>query len=419
MRKALFLTYYWPPSGKASVHWPLHIIKHLPNSGWEPIVLTAKEDTFNQRDDSIAAEVPADLKVYKAKSFEPFDIYRKFTGKGANEALVASETISLENKSLPHRISIWIRMNLFIPDARIGWYPRAVMRGSEIYGEHKFDAIVSVGPPHSVHLVVKTLAKKFDVPFIPVFIDPWTDIAYYRGFKRSFLTLKIDYALERTVLKNCYKALFVTKAMKEDYLKRYDFLNGKSEVLYWGYSEENFTGLDKAGGERGKILLHAGNIFDYQNSEKLWKEIKKRNDAGEGIRIRFIGTVSPGIRKSISENGLEPVTEFKGFLTYREALREMLSASYLLVCATESRHLPGKLFEYLRAGVPILAYGNDNPEIEELLKKSGSGMLLRYDDDPSVFFDSVPSFRLDNSVIKEYDRSRIAEKLGKFLNDAF
>src|SRR3972149_464392 len=149
MKKVLFLTYFWPPSGKATLHWPLKIIKYLPEFGWETTVLTAKEDSFTIKDDSLLSEVNPDLKVVKAKTLEPFGIYKKFTGKKKDAALVASETISETNKSLAHIISIWIRMNLFIPDARVGWYLPALSEGKKILKEEIFDAIISIGPPHS------------------------------------------------------------------------------------------------------------------------------------------------------------------------------------------------------------------------------------------------------------------------------
>src|SRR3989304_2024793 len=116
MKKVLFITYYWPPSGKASLHWPLKIIKYLPQFGWQPSVLTVDEDTFSLKDESLLNEIDPELNVIKSISFEPFDIYRKFTGKRKGEQLVASEVISKLNDTLTHKISIWIRMNLFIPD---------------------------------------------------------------------------------------------------------------------------------------------------------------------------------------------------------------------------------------------------------------------------------------------------------------
>ncbi len=153
----------------------------------------------------------------KSNAWEPFNIYRKFLGKKKDEPLIASETISLTNKSFKHRLSIWIRMNLFIPDARIGWYFSAVKAGKKFINENKHDAIVTIGPPHSAHLIGKRLSRKFKIPHIPVFIDPWTNIIYYKDFKRSKPTLKIDNYLEKKVLKNASKIIFITNTMKVDY----------------------------------------------------------------------------------------------------------------------------------------------------------------------------------------------------------
>ena len=143
MKNLLFITYFWPPSGKATLHWPLKIIKHLPENGWEPAVLTVENDSYYIKDESLLNEVSPGLKVFKAKSIEPFEIYKKFTGK-KNDPLIESETVSGENQSFAHKISLWIRFNLFIPDARVGWYFSAVPKGKKILEGNKFDIIVSL-----------------------------------------------------------------------------------------------------------------------------------------------------------------------------------------------------------------------------------------------------------------------------------
>lgn len=418
MKKVLFITYYWPPSGKASLHWPLDIMNHLKNFGWQPIVLTTKDETFTQRDDSLLKKVNPEWKVIKAQAIEPFNIYKKFIGKRPEEKLIASETISLENKSLAHKISIWIRMNLFIPDARIGWYFPAVSCAKKHLRKEKVDAIISIGPPHTTHLVAKKLSGLFNIPFFPVFIDPWVDISYYKNFKRSKLTIMIDNCFEKSVIAKAKKVIFITESMKEDYIKKYPQIIDKSHVLYWGYNEEDFESLPQnppLREENVKVIVHAGNIFDYQNPDMLWKEIAERIQAGEKFKVKFIGTVSPLVKQSIKNYGLESVTEYLGFLQYREMLKELLIADYLLVCTTEKRHVPGKLFEYLRIGKPIIAFGDDNKEVESILIKSGLGRLFGYNESVKEIFekDIVPD--PNTEFIRRFDRKVIAEELAKII----
>ncbi len=417
MKQVLFITYYWPPSGKASLYWPLGVIKYLPQLGWQPIVLTVKEESFAQRDESYAKDLPADLKVIRSKTYEPFNLYKKFTGKKADEQLIASETISTTNKSLPHRISIWLRMNLFIPDARMGWYWPAVNAGNKIFNEDNIEAIVTIGPPHTTHLVGKKLSKKYNVPHVPVFIDPWVDIVYYNKFNRNQATLRIDNHLEKSVLENSKAVVFVTETMKEHYLNKYEFLSDKSQVLYWGYNEEDFEKVTYHKEKTDhKVLVHAGNIFSYQNPKNFWREIKKNNDSGNNIKIKFIGTVDPDIKRNITEVGLDNVTEYFGFLSYYDMLKEICEADFLLVCATEPRHVPGKLFEYIRTGNKIIAFGDDNNEVEKLLDQSNSGMLFKYDESGEEFFRNINTLDPNPDYIKQFDRKKISDSFSKILD---
>jgi glycosyltransferase involved in cell wall biosynthesis len=417
MKKVLFITYFWPPSGKASLHWPLKVIKFLPEYGWQPSVLTVDEDTFSQKDESLLAEIDPALDVIKTKSFEPFNIYRKFTGKGQNDQLVASETISRDNASLTHKISIWLRMNLFVPDARIGWFFSAVPAANKLLKKEKFDAIVSIGPPHTSHLVGMNLSKKNKIPQIPVFIDPWVDIAYYRDFKRSAATLAVDNHLEKSVVKNASSVVFVTKTMMEDYIEKYDFIRNESNVLYWGYNEEDFINIETKEQSEIKTLVHSGNIFDFQNPKKFWVQLKDEIDSGRKLRIKFTGTVSPGIKDEIGKNCLTAYTEFLGFLPYDQLLKELINADYLLVCATEKRHVPGKLFEYLRTGKPIIAFGDDNEEVKNILSKTNAGMIFNYDQSGKEFFEKSDQLKTDLEKVKKFDRKNITRSLSNILNN--
>lgn len=421
MKRILFITYFWPPSGKASLHWPLDIIRNLPKDKIEPIILTVEEETFTQKDESLLSKVDPNWQIIKSKALEPFDLYRIFTGKKKSEKLVASDAISLENKSLTHRISIWIRMNLFVPDARVGWNFTATPKAKNFLDKNKVDTIVSIGPPHSSHLIGLKLSKRFKIPHIPVLIDPWVDIFYYKNLKRSALTKKIDNHFEKSVLENARQVVFVTKSTEEDYLKKYSFLRNKTNVLYWGYDEEVFESLPpgplpKEGGVKKeldeKVIVHAGNMFAYQNPKNFWKQIKLENDKGNKISIRFIGTVDKEILEYLYSIGLKENVHLAGFLPYQEMIKEIMHADMLLVCATEPRHVPGKLFEALRTGNPIIAFGDNNEEVKKIIEDANAGMMFRYDESGEDFLINYDQFKPNIEKAKLYNRKKIS---GSFL----
>ncbi len=417
MKKVLFVSYYWPPSGKNTLHWPLFVMRHLSEFGWQPGVLTVEKDSFSFLDESLRAYVAPDLKVFRTKVHDPFSWYKRFIGKKQNEPLFGSEMFSHTDTGWRHRFAVWVRLNLFIPDARIGWYGHALRGGAAFIHEEKPDAIVTIGPPHSSHLIGRKLSRRFGLPYVAVFIDPWVDIAYYRGYQRTKWALALDTHWERSVMESARRLVFVSHDMCSIYMQKYPFISKKSDILYWGYSEELFPKNRLTKKTNEEILLHAGNLYDYQNPQSLWKNIRYEIDGGRPLRLRFVGTVSSGIRQSIEDAGLQPYTTYAGFLPLPQVLEEMEAAAYLLFCATEKRHVPGKLFEYLHAGNRIIGFGDDNEEIETILQKTHAGKLFPYQYQGTDIFQQVQSMKPDPDAAAQFERKIIAQGLAKILDD--
>ncbi len=422
MKKVLFITYFWPPSGKASLHWPLKMIKYLPDFEWEPTVLTVNEDTFYQKDETLLKEISPRLKVIKTGTIEPFNIYRKLLGKRKDEPLVASESMSQTKKSFNHQLSLWIRMNIFVPDARAGWFFPCVKEGKKLLSKNKADTIISIGPPHTAHLLGRRLGSIFKIPHIPVFIDPWADIVYYKDFNRSRLTQSLDKYMETNVINKAKEIVFITETMKKDYIKKYPGIRDKSHVLYWGYNEDDFSEIEKkiSGYETDEELItHAGNLYDYNNPVLFWEYLKSEISNGRNIKIKFIGTISPKINEMLQKTGISKNVEYLGFLPYSEMLEELLKSDILLMMVNEKRHVPGKLFEYLRTGKPIIAFGNDNEEVKKILGEANAGRIFNFNENVREFFNTAAGYKrykTNFSVIKKYDRKNIAEELTKILN---
>ena len=125
MKKLLIITYYWPPAGGPGIQRVLKFAKYLPQFGWEPIILTVEDGSFQVLDESLLGEVDPALKVYKVKSFEPFNLYKKFIGK-KKDYKIPTYVDNSKGIKWTERLSNWIRFNLFIPDARVGWKYKAI-----------------------------------------------------------------------------------------------------------------------------------------------------------------------------------------------------------------------------------------------------------------------------------------------------
>ena len=214
--------------------------------------------------------------------------------------------------------------------------------------------------------------------------------------------------------------MFVTKSMEEDYQKKYDFLKDKSNVLYWGYDEDDFKDLkiEKIKKDE-KIIVHAGNMFAYQNPKNFWKQIKIENDRGNKFRIKFIGSVDKEILDYLKEIGLGKQIELTGFLPFPEMIKQILQADLLLVCSSEPRHVPGKLFEALRTGNPIIAFGNKNEEVKKIIEDANAGMMFGYDETGKDILQNLNKIKPDQSYAKKYDRAEISKEFYSILKKSF
>lgn len=121
-KKVLIITYYWPPSGGPGVQRVLKFAKYLPQFGWQPVILTVKNGEYPAIDKSLAKDIPPECKVYKTNSFEPSLLYRKFTGMKPGEKIPVAN-LSQKNGGWKKKISNWIRLNLFVPDAKSAGFP--------------------------------------------------------------------------------------------------------------------------------------------------------------------------------------------------------------------------------------------------------------------------------------------------------
>ncbi|MDD4142945.1 MAG: glycosyl transferase family 1, partial [Bacteroidales bacterium] len=147
MKRVLIITYYWPPSGGSGVQRWLKMSKYLPEFGWQPVIYTAKDAEYPVEDCSLEKDVNPDTEVLRNKIIEPYNLYKKFLGIKHEHKVKAGFISENESPSWKTNLSVWLRGNLFIPDARCLWIKPSVRFLKKYLKENPVDAIISTGPP--------------------------------------------------------------------------------------------------------------------------------------------------------------------------------------------------------------------------------------------------------------------------------
>jgi len=230
MKKVLIITYYWPPAGGPGVQRALKFTRFLPRNGWIPIILTVKNGDYPAMDKSLAGPV-SDLKVFHTSSIEPFRLYKLFTGRKQDESIPTFVLNQGQSERFSDRLSKWIRANLFIPDARIGWMPFAVQKGMKLIRDENIDLIFSTSPPHSLQLIAGSLAKKSGLPWISDFRDPWTEAFWTSGRLNKF-SRWLNNRFESNVFRRADLMVTVSPGLSSFFYNKHQ---KQSEIIYNGF----------------------------------------------------------------------------------------------------------------------------------------------------------------------------------------
>ena len=197
MKKVLIITYYWPPAGGSAVYRWLKFTKYLREFGWEPIVYTAENGEYPELDPENEKDIPAGVTILKHPIWEPYQLYKRFIGQKKTEKVNVGFLTEKKKPALAERISVWVRGNFFIPDARRFWIKSSVKYLSKWLAENPVDIIISSGPPHSMHLIAMKLKNRFKLPWIADFRDPWPSIDFYKELRLTWFADKKHHRLEK------------------------------------------------------------------------------------------------------------------------------------------------------------------------------------------------------------------------------
>ena len=380
MKRALIITYYWPPAGGPGVQRWLKFVTYFKEFGIEPVVFIPDNPHYPLQDKSIASEIPEGIEIIRFPIKEPYGFAKIFSKKKTNQ--VSSGIITNKNQSVLEKLLLWIRGNFFIPDARIGWVKPAVGFLKEYLAKNDMDIVISSGPPHSLHLIGMALKEELGIKWVADFRDPWTTIHYHQSLRLNKRAQKKHLKLESQVLNNADLVVVTSLNTKKEFQKT---TNKPIEVITNGYdiSEKIESNLDAQ-----FSIVHIGSLLTNRNPEILWEvlsELKEENKAfSKALLIKLVGTVSEDVLKSIEAVGLTANYKTLGYVSHQEAIQIQHDAQVLLLVEMDSPEtksiIPGKLFEYVAANRPILALGPDGSDVEGILKETNSGNYFKYTD---------------------------------------
>ena len=394
MKRVLIISYYWPPTGGSGVQRWVKFAKYFPAEGWQPVIYTPENPEQLAVDASLEAEVPAEAEVIRRRIVEPYEMYKKLLRKsGHSKEAVEVNPVNAQNKSFLQKVAMWIRGNFFRPDPRCLWIRPSVKFLKEYLKEHPVDLIVSTGPPQSMHLIGRLLAKETGLPWIADFRDPWTKIFYFKHLQMTRTTVKWHKKMDKKVLDDATVVVAVSPLVQQEFQA---MTQTPVELITNGFDECDFTATKNTeangGPDREFVITHTGLFAADGNPTVLWDVLAEKCSKDESfkklMKIKLVGKTDEQILKSIEDAGLSGNLEDMGYQPHAVAVEQQRKASLLILPLRKEPEykavLPGKLFEYLASWRPVLGIGQTDGAMSMILNNTKTGLVLNWDDKMSI-----------------------------------
>ena len=393
----LVVAHAFPPNASIGTMRTLRLVRHLADAGWQVSVLTDTADALLPSipiDMSLVARIPSGVSVIRAASWSGFR--RVLRRPAPATATPATPRRALSPVGRLRSLAAQVAAVAHMPDRQAGWFAPAVMSGvawSRAGGRP--DVIYSSAPPWTGHLVAAVLARRLDRPWVADFRDPWARVPW-RSAKLTALERRSAQRLERIVVRRADALIFATRANCADFAAYYgEGLRSRAHFVPNGCDPDDVAGppapAPASEGDEVFELLHAGSLYGGRDPAPLLRAIRRLVDRGDldpgRFRLRLLGRTSlPGqdLAATVRDLGLEGPVVMNGPVSRDESLRAMRSASALLLLQPGTTvSVPGKLFEYLATGRPILALTEES-ETAELVRASGVGVAVLPDDEAAI-----------------------------------
>ena len=419
-KKLLIITYYWPPAGGPGVQRWLKFVKYLPDFGIEPIVYVPENPSYPIIDENLISEVSKKAIIIKRPIMEPYG-FAAFFSKNKTKKISSGIIPNTKKQSFLDKMLLWIRGNVFIPDARVLWVKPSVSFLEKYILENNIETIITSGPPHSLHLIGLELKKKCNINWLADFRDPWTTIGYHKALKLSSFAAHKHKKLEHQVLNSADVIIVTSESTKTEFQS---ITSKPIQVITNGYDIEN---IGKQKLDSKFSLAHIGSLLSERNPKFLWQclsELIHENSVFEAnFELKLIGAISPDVIDSIHDFGLSKYINNLGYVSHREALEQQRKSQVLLLIEINSEEtksiIPGKLFEYMVSERPIIGIGPEGADFSKIILETNTGIFVNYDEKEKLkstiekYFKEFLEGNLSSNAVglQNYSRENLTKQL--------
>ncbi len=419
MKKVLIITYYWPPTSGSGVQRWLKFAKYLPEFGIQPIIFTPENPEYPLRDKALEKDIPSDTRVIKRPIKEAYGLLSLRANKNKTQVQTA------QNGGLISKLKSWIRGNLFIPDPKVSWVKPSVQYLDKLLRDEEISSIITTGPPHSMHLIGLELKQNHKVQWIADFRDPWSQFGdlldkYYVSTRNR----KKYEQLEQSVLQTCDLVLMTSKHMHERLMP---FDHKKMRVITNGYDKSDFSSYTDITDHKQLMIYHAGMLYEERAAPSFWKALDVLCDSYPRLNLQLVGVDSGNVTKEIKAHGhLSQRFTFEQFKPHSEVIVDYGKANILLLLVNNSDNaracIPGKTFEYLATGKPIICIAPEGAEVADALLE-GNNLIIAYTNtvEQNVklleeFFESLKYEETTALNTEKYSRRNLTQELVKLIS---
>ena len=436
-RRILVVAHNFPPLAGGGVHRPVKFARYLRELGWEVEVLSVKDIRYHAYDRSVLAELEG-IPVHRAGSLEPLRLnwllgWRPVAGGADVAGFKTLEEMARGEAAAPvsaaSRFYGNMARHLFQPDDQIFWVPFGVARAARLVEERRFDAVLTTSPPESCHLVGLALKYLAGARWVADFRDAWSTHHLRRGL--PFYNKYVNKVLEKRVLEAADGVVANTAAMAR-HVAKFGGPRLKILTLPNGFDPADFgEPLPKA--ENGDfVVVHNGSFRGGRRARPLLEGFasarERDGDFAARAKLYLLGVNRADDVRAAEGLGLKGVVFHVGYLRHADALRACGGADVLaLVMAAEEGPglVPGKLYEYLGLGRPVLAAVPPG-EVRDILGRATRGAAVVGPEDSGAIADALREFfgawrrggiiyETNTAEVSTYIRKAQLEKLSEFI----